>query len=305
MFNFRLHEFLFVFGLLTCCAVISVAETAPQSSSLDQQRTAVIAHRSARLGGHPEQSLAAIRHALAIGVDMIHLNPQLTKDDRYVIMHDPTLNRTTNVVEVFLDGPPNGPSRDQRSGRDYVRDYTLDEIRQLSLIGDVAQGAMAVPSLQDALDLIDGQAIAFLGLKNFEPASLAKVLAEYRSEDLLLFDVFYSDPTILRDISASTGIDAVVSMGASGSYVSDLKKLIAGVGEHLTMVCADNRKVTPEFTDVLREHDLALCISGWNHREDSALVHKNDPGPWLAALQSGARAVSTDQPEAVLELMQD
>lgn len=71
----------------------------------------VIAHRSAEMGGTPENSLAWIGHAIERGVDMVHLNPQRTADGRYVLMHDPTLSRTTDVEQVFPEGPPGGPSR--------------------------------------------------------------------------------------------------------------------------------------------------------------------------------------------------
>lgn len=291
----------FGLSLLTLFTPVS-AEITVSGRLAPGQTPAIIAHRSADLGGQPEQSLAAIAHALSIGVDIIHLNPQLTKDDTYILMHDPTLNRTTNVVEVYPNGPPNGPSRDQRGGRDYVRDYTFDEIRRLSLLDEVHGSAHPVPSLQEALDLIDGQAIGLLGLKNYEIESLKNTLAGDRSGSLLLFGVFYSDPTLLHDVSKATGIGVVVSMGSSRNYIPDLEKLVSGVGALLVMICADSRQITPQFTKMLRENDLALCISGWNHQEDSALIHKNDPGPWRDALQSGARAVSTDQPKAVLDL---
>lgn len=281
------------------------AEITVTSRLAEGQSSAVIAHRSADLGGYPEQSLAAISHAISIGTEIIHLNPQLTKDGQYVLMHDATLNRTTNVEQVFPDGPPSGPTRTQRGGRDYVRDYTVDEISQLRLANGASADEYTVPTLENALELIDGQAIALLGLKAYEAESLADTLSHVSTERLLLFAVYYADSKVLRDISEKTGIGAVISMGASKAYDVDLNRLIEATGPQLRMICADSRKLTPQFLQTLHENKLALCISGWNHREDSALVSKNDPGPWMSALQSGATAVMTDHPKKVLDLISD
>ena len=53
------------------------------------------AHRGA--SGHaPENTLAAFRLAFAMGAEMCELDIQQTADDRLVVMHDDTLERTTN-----------------------------------------------------------------------------------------------------------------------------------------------------------------------------------------------------------------
>lgn len=54
----------------------------------------IIAHRGASADA-PESTAAAIRRAVAIGVDMIELDVQLTRDGRLVIIHDDRLERTT------------------------------------------------------------------------------------------------------------------------------------------------------------------------------------------------------------------
>lgn len=58
-------------------------------------RPLVIAHRGAS-GTRPENTLAAFRHALALGADMIELDVQLTRDGEVVVIHDTSLDRTTD-----------------------------------------------------------------------------------------------------------------------------------------------------------------------------------------------------------------
>ncbi len=78
-----------------------------------------IAHRGARSLA-PENTIAALRAALDVGADGWEIDIHPTRDGRLVVIHDDTLDRTTNAREVFPDRKPW-----------YVADFTLDEIRQL------------------------------------------------------------------------------------------------------------------------------------------------------------------------------
>ena len=88
-------------------------------SIMSLDRPLNIAHRGASSLA-PENTLSAARKALEVGADMWELDVQMTADGELVIIHDSTLNRTSNVEEVF-------PYR--RSWQ--VHEFTLDEIRQL------------------------------------------------------------------------------------------------------------------------------------------------------------------------------
>lgn len=57
-------------------------------------RPRIVAHRGGALLW-PENSLAAFRGALALGVDLVELDVHLTRDGEVVVLHDPTLDRTT------------------------------------------------------------------------------------------------------------------------------------------------------------------------------------------------------------------
>jgi glycerophosphoryl diester phosphodiesterase len=97
----------------------------------------VIAHRGAS-GTCPENTLAAFRRAAEVGAPMIELDVQLTRDDQVVVLHDWTLERTT-------DGA--GP----------VRDRTLAELRRLDAgawFGTAFRGER-VPTLGEVLDAVD------------------------------------------------------------------------------------------------------------------------------------------------------
>src|SRR5690349_5804539 len=82
-------------------ALILVAQVTHVDSILNDfyhhpERVLVAAHRSAHLV-HPENSLAAIRDAIAIGADIIEVDVRKTKDGVYVLLHDEKIDRTTTA----------------------------------------------------------------------------------------------------------------------------------------------------------------------------------------------------------------
>ena len=68
-------------------------------------RILTIAHRGASAHA-PENTLAAIRNALARDADLVELDVQRTKDGELVVLHDTTLDRTTNVRRRYPDRAP-------------------------------------------------------------------------------------------------------------------------------------------------------------------------------------------------------
>jgi glycerophosphoryl diester phosphodiesterase len=92
-----------------------------------------IGHRGA--AGHaPENTLAAVAAGLALGVDLIEVDVQSTRDGALVIMHDKRVDRTTD-------------------GAGTVGELTLAEIRSLR-----AGNGDPVPTLDDVLRAVSGRA---------------------------------------------------------------------------------------------------------------------------------------------------
>jgi len=91
----------------------------------------IAAHRGGALLW-PENSLTAFRGALALGVDLVELDVHLARDDEVVVIHDPTLERTT-------------------SGRGPVRALGGDELARVTLLGTAAE---RVPRLTEVLALL-------------------------------------------------------------------------------------------------------------------------------------------------------
>jgi glycerophosphoryl diester phosphodiesterase len=123
-----------------------------------------VAHRGASAYA-PEHTLESYRLAIEQRADYVEQDLQITRDGVLVCLHDLTLERTTDVEEIFPQRFRQGVSEDQPSGAQpgkhwYVSDFTLAEIKKLdagSWFNEKFKGAR-VPTWQEAIDLIRGKA---------------------------------------------------------------------------------------------------------------------------------------------------
>lgn len=96
----------------------------------------VCAHRG---GGatHPENTLPALREAVRLGVPMVEFDLALTRDGELVLMHDRTVDRTTD-------------------GKGRVSDFTLAELKKLDAGARLAPrfAGTRVPTFAEALEVL-------------------------------------------------------------------------------------------------------------------------------------------------------
>ena len=111
---------------LTALASFAAAASAAQPP----QPVTIVAHRGLSQG-MPENTLAAFRHASAQGIAVIELDLRATKDGQIIVLHDATLDRTTDC---------SGP----------VADFTLAQVKECDS-GGPSHAGERVPTLGEAL----------------------------------------------------------------------------------------------------------------------------------------------------------
>lgn len=99
-----------------------------------------IAHRGYS-GKFDENTMIAFEKAIEYKADGIETDVQLSKDGIPVIIHDETLNRTTD-------------------GSGYVKDYTLDELKRFR-----TKNGMEIPTLQELFDFVSESDLLVLNLE--------------------------------------------------------------------------------------------------------------------------------------------
>ncbi len=142
----------------------------------------VIAHRGFS-GTAPENTLAAFQKAIEIGSDLVELDVHLSMDKEVVVIHDPTLQRTT-------------------TGAGKVIDFTLEELKRFDA-GVKFSSKFAgerIPSLQEVLNLVRGKVGVNIEIKGgfLEPQAIQdladQVLKEVEKAGMLgqaLFSSFH------------------------------------------------------------------------------------------------------------------
>lgn len=139
----------------------------------------VIAHRGAS-GYAPENTMPAFEKALEMGAEGIELDVHLTKDGETVVIHDHTIDRTSN-------------------GTGMVGQFTLQEIKQLDFGSwfDEKFNGTTIPTLKEVLELLKG----WEGLLNIEVKSgpiiypeieqkLIALIKQYGFEQKVIFSSF-------------------------------------------------------------------------------------------------------------------
>lgn len=95
----------------------------------------VWAHRGAS-GYAPENTLAAFQKAVDLDADGVELDIQLTKDDQIVVIHDETIDRTSD-------------------GKGWVKDYTLEELRAFNYNRTKPEYKHAdIPTMREVFELL-------------------------------------------------------------------------------------------------------------------------------------------------------
>ena len=189
--------------------IFSYLVTADHPSSGAPPAKTVIAHRGASSYA-PENTLPAFRLALEMGADFIEYDVQVTKDQQLVILHDETLERTTNVEEVFPTRCRNAAGDKSGEKHWYVYDFTLNEIRKLdagSWVGKKFKDT-PVPTFQETLDIARGRAGHFVELKKPDDYNAMGVdmerlvLAQLERNSLAKPDSQPHSPIVIQSFSA-------------------------------------------------------------------------------------------------------
>ena len=154
---------------LAACAVASYLGLAALQAQPAATKKTLIAHRGASAYA-PEHSIDAYKLAMAQGADFVEQDLAVTKDGVLVSIHDLTLERTTDVEEVFPTRFAEEKSGATAARRWYVNDFTLAEIKRLDAGSyfDKKFAGTRILTFQEAIDLVRGKAGLYPELKDPE-----------------------------------------------------------------------------------------------------------------------------------------
>lgn len=156
--------------------------------------------------------MAAYQLALDQGADFIEPDLQITSDGRLIALHDLTLERTTNVRDVFPDRFREEVVRGRPTQVWYASDFTLEEVRSLDAGSwfDAEFAGARVPTFAEVIELARGRAGLIpetkapevYGDRGFDMERL--VLEELAAHGLGTRDADPSTPVVIQSFSAES-----------------------------------------------------------------------------------------------------
>ncbi len=228
-------------------------------------RPLIISH--AACGGHaPENTLAGIRKAIELGAEGIEIDVQASADGVPVLMHDLTVDRTTN-------------------GSGAVAALSLAELRALDAGGE------PVPTLAEVLDLTQGKVLLIMEIKQHGiEEHIARVVHEKQALDDVMTWSFYP-PALEGMRAAEPQIPcALLVAGESMAQWDKMRSLALRLGVQGVSVFAP--AVDERIADDCRRRGLALYTWTPDSRKEIAR---------LVAL--GVDGVCSNFPDKVVEVL--
>ena len=256
-------------ALFVSLAASTVLVAAPADAAFN------VAHRGAS-AYRPEHTLEAYRLAIEQGAHYVEQDLGITKDGVLICSHDPSLERTTNVEELFPDRFTSETVNGRIVKRWYIEDFTLDEIKRLDAGAwfDAKYAGLRVPTFQEAIDAIKGKAGFFPELKTpgrvrARGFDMERAVVDILKKNALIGATFGGRPAVhlqvfdedslrrlallLPEVPRSflIGTAPALARWMSPEGVKDLKTFATGIAPSLTITTADV---------VGRAHDAGLTV---------------------------------------------
>lgn len=156
-------------GLGSLGLALSLVLVMTTSGSAQYAKKTNVAHRGASAYA-PEHTLAAYQLAIDMGADYVEQDLAVTKDGVLICLHDASLERTTNVEQLFPDRVTTQTIEGKTRKAWLANDFTLAEIKRLDAGSwfDAKFAGERVPTFDEAIALIRGKAGMFPELKTPE-----------------------------------------------------------------------------------------------------------------------------------------
>ena len=272
--------------LFSACAVTlllmaTVVGATERPTTIDEfydtsARTRVIAHRGFS-GAAPENTIAAVRAAIDLGADMVEIDVTLTADNHIVVIHDETLDRTTN-------------------GSGKVFDFTRAELQLLDAGAWFAPrfAGERIPSLDAVLDECEGRILLNVEIKSeaVERGIVKKVATSIQRQRMIDQVVVSSfSPTALDQMhKEAPEIRTAVLYNTKFHKGQDAVDIVDGLGASVFNI--KRQRLTKTMLRRCSEHGIPVGI-----------YTVNKPGRMRRLIKKGIDAINTDHPDRLLEIL--
>jgi glycerophosphoryl diester phosphodiesterase len=272
------HTFPWVIVLIL---TVAVAGAADRPSTIDEfydtsARARVIAHRGFS-GAAPENTVAAVRAAIDIEADMVEIDVTLSADDHVVVIHDETVDRTTD-------------------GTGEVSRFTLAEVQRLdagSWFDPIFAGEV-VPTLDEVLVEVEGLILLNVEIKSeaVTRGVVGRVASAIREHDMVGQVVVSSfSPDALAEMHAvAPEIRTAVLYNKDVHEGLDPVEIVTDLGASVFNI--KRQRLTRKMLRRCRENHIPVGI-----------YTVNEPRRMRRLVAKGIDAIFTDHPDRLIEIL--
>jgi len=274
-----------LFALILFIGLISTAQETKLDSILSDftyhpERVLIAAHRATN-DHYPENSLEAITESIRIGIDIIEVDIRQSKDGEMVIMHDRTIDRTTN-------------------GNGKVDDYTLSELKSYNLIFNNQATEYKIPTFEEVLQLTKGKILLDIDFKLEDMASIKKTYAlieKYGMEDQILFFLYdYKETPRLQQLNPKI---RVMPRAYSRKDVKAILKM-----DHIDIIHVDESYYKDRTMRRIMRSGARVWINALGKYDEMERLEKN-AGFDALMNRKYINVIQTDLPDALLKYLRE
>jgi glycerophosphoryl diester phosphodiesterase len=265
-----------------------LAKPAPDHPYFSPEGFMVIAHRGGRSLG-PENTLYTYRRAVDLGVDVLEIDVQLTRDNRLAVIHDKTVDRTTNG-----SGAVENYDLADLQKLDAAYRWSADGGKPFSLRGR----GIKIPSLAEVFKAFPQMRIN-IEIKDAKPAvinSLCRSIQNHNMSQKVMVASFNGRSlkkfrTICPAVATSAGTSeaiwfyALQKMHLESAYTPDAQALQVPVNY------GDLQVVSKRFIAAARARNLRVQV--WTVNDIDSMKH---------LLKLGVDGIMTDFPQKLIKI---
>lgn len=238
-------------------------------------RVLVAAHR-AEHHRYPENSLKAIQAAIALGVDIVEIDVKVSKDGVPFLMHDKTMDRTTN-------------------GKGDPEELTWSELQKFVIVDKGKRTALKIPSLEEALTVAEGKILVDLDLKTDRIESILRIIKKTETKDIVFF--FDSDYATLSAIHKADPDYMIMPRAHRYTEADSAIALFDPPVVHI-----DFSFYSPETIQLIKDSFARAWINALGEPDDDIRKGK-EKRALKKLLEHGASIIQTDEPEKVIKAL--
>ncbi|MBH0229176.1 glycerophosphodiester phosphodiesterase [Halobacillus yeomjeoni] len=242
----------------------------------NENKVLTIAHRGAS-GYAPENTMAAFEKSVDMKADLFEIDVQMSKDGEIVVIHDTTVDRTTN-------------------GSGKVKKLTLEELRSLDA-GSWFREEFAgekIPTLSEVLDKYRGKSGILIEIKSpsLYPGIEKKIAEELKEHNLhkphnekIIVQSFNHDSVqTFHSILPSVPVGVLIGYNEAGISSEEMNEF----SSYAEYVNPSKKMVDEDLVDRIHDHDME--IHPWTVRDRKSAD---------ALLDAGVDGIITDYPDYI------